>query len=85
MEEVVNAIGHLEEGKGGNNSVGSDTIAVYEQAGDEREIGQFNQGGVALELDEPFRANQDGFEFQQGEPLARLGRDRGLHLCVEAQ
>ena len=85
MEEVVNAIWDLEEGKGVNDGVGSDTIAAYKQAGDEREIGQFDQGGVALEHDEPSRANQDGFKFQQGESLARLGRDRGIHLCVEAQ
>ena len=73
MEEVVNTIGDLEEGRAGNDNVRSDTIAAYRQGGDEREIGRFDQGGVALELDELSRANQDGSKFQQGEQLARSG------------
>ena len=72
MEEVVNVIGDLEEGRGEDDSVGSDTIVAYGQGGDEREIGRFDQGGVALELDDLSRANQDGSEFQQGELLANL-------------
>ena len=48
----------MEEGRGGNDGVGSDTIVAYGQGGDEREIGWFDQGGVALELDELSRANQ---------------------------
>ena len=80
MEEVVNAIGELEEGRCGNDGVGSDTIAAYGQGGDERKIGWFDQGGVALELDELSRANQDGSEFQQGDPFVGSGRDRGLHV-----
>ncbi|KAL0004635.1 hypothetical protein SO802_012196 [Lithocarpus litseifolius] len=85
VEEVINTIGDLEEGRGRNDCVGSDTIVAYRQDEDEREIGRFDQGGVALEFDELSRANQDGSEFQQGEPLARLGRDRGLHRRVGAR
>ena len=47
MEKVVNSIGDLEEGKGGNDSVGSDTIAAWRHSGDEREISWSDQGGVA--------------------------------------
>ena len=57
MEEVVNVIGSLDQGRGGNDGVGSDTIATYRQGGDEREISWSDQGGVALELDELSRAN----------------------------
>ena len=85
MEEVVNAIGDLEEGRGEDDSVGSDTIAAYGQGGDEREIGRFDQGGVALELNNLSRANQDGSEFQHGEPLAESGWDHGLHHRVRAR
>ena len=85
MEEVINAIGDLEEGRGENNGVRSDTITVYGQGGDERKIGQFDQGGVALELDELSRANQDGSEFQQGESLSGLGQGLGLHRRVIAR
>ena len=70
VEKVVNAIGYLEEGRGGKDGVGSDTIAAWRQSGDQREISWSDQGGVAIELDELSRANQDGSEFQQGEPLA---------------
>ena len=31
MEKVVNAIGDLEEGRGGKDGVGSDTIAAWRQ------------------------------------------------------
>ena len=64
MEEVVNAIGGLDQGRGGNDNVRSDTIAAYRQGGDEREVSWSDQGGVALKLDELSRANQDGSEFQ---------------------
>ena len=47
MEKVVNAIGDLEQGRGGNDGVGSDTIAAWRHSGDEREISWSDQGGVA--------------------------------------
>ena len=46
MEKVVNSIGDLEEGKGRNDGVGSDTIAAWRHRGDEREISLSDQGGV---------------------------------------
>ena len=46
MEKVVNAIGDLEEGRGRNNGVGSDTIAAWRHSEDEREISWSDQGGV---------------------------------------
>ena len=70
-------IGDLEEGRGGNDGVGSDTIAAWIHGGDERGISWSDQGGVAVELDELSRANQDGPEFQQGGPLAVSD---GLHV-----
>ena len=47
MEKVINAIGDLEEGRGGNDGIGSDTIATWRHNGDEREINWSDQGGVA--------------------------------------
>ena len=42
VEKVVNVIGDLEEGRGGSDSTGSDTIAAWKQSGDEREISWFS-------------------------------------------
>ena len=47
MEKVINAIRDLEEGKSGNDGVGSDTITAWRHSRDEREIRWSDQGGVA--------------------------------------
>ena len=47
MEKVVNTIGDLEEGRGGNDGDGSDTIVAWRHSGDDKEINWSDQGGVA--------------------------------------
>ena len=47
MEKVVNLIGDLEEGKGRNDGVRSDTIVAWRHRGDERVISWSDQSGVA--------------------------------------
>lgn len=80
MENVENSVGDLIKGRGGDDGVFGNAVAANRQGGDRIEVGGSDQSGVALELNQLPRANQDGSEFQYGEPLTGSGRHRRLHV-----
>lgn len=80
VENVEDGIGDLSEGRGGDDSVGSDAVAADGERGNERGVGGSDEGGVAMELLEFLRTYEDGSEFENGEALAGSGRDGGFDV-----
>ena len=80
MEEVVNEVSNVGEGRGGGDSGGVDAVAALGQGGDDGEVGWADESGVIAELRERPGANQNGAEFQKRKTLPRPGRNAGLHI-----
>lgn len=80
MENVVDPVGDLSEGRAGSNGLPGDAVAAYGKGGDEREVGGSDQGGVAVQLLQFPGAYKDGSELQDGKSLSGSGRHRRLHI-----
>lgn len=76
----MDLVGDVGEPGGGDDGVVGDAVAADGERGDEGEVGGADEGGVALELLQLPGAHQDGPELEDGEPLPRPGRHRGLHV-----
>ena len=63
MEDIVDFVGYVCEGRGGNDGVGSDAVAADGERGNERGVGGSDQGGVAVELLQLFGTNENGSKF----------------------
>lgn len=80
MEKIIDFVGNGGEGRGRGDGVTGDAVATRGHFGNEGEIGGADKGGVALELHQLPRANQNGSEFQYSVSLSRSGWDRRLQV-----
>lgn len=81
VEEVVDGIGDVAEGRRRGHGVPCDAVAAHGGRRDGRgRVGGADERGVGGDLDEPARADEDGAELEQRVALARALRHRGLDV-----
>lgn len=80
MEEVVDGVGDIGEGRGGDEGVAGYAVAADGGRGDGGEVGGADEGGVGRHLHQLAGAHEDGPELEQGVALALSPWHRRLHV-----
>ena len=81
VEEVVDCVGNVAEGRRPGHGVPRDAVAAHGGRRDRGDrVGGADERGVGGDLDEPARADEDGAELEQRVALARPLRHRGLDV-----
>lgn len=80
MKKVVDGVGDIGEGRGGEEGVAGDAVAADGGRGDGGEVGGTDEGGVGRHLHQLAGAHEDGPELDQGVALALSPRHRRLHV-----
>lgn len=81
VEEVVDGVSDVAEGRRRGHGVPCDAVAAHGGRRDRGDrVGGADERGVGGDLNEPARADEDGAELEQRVALARPLRHRGLDV-----